>query len=99
MRCRPPQLAASSQVGIDHPAVTMTKSGFATFDLAGCKLGISEADVEQIITFLRLKVVRASRLTSFDDQVRSLLGIRGEQAPIRGGSVLGQAEFDVGRGG
>ena len=93
------QLAASAQVGIDRSAATMTNGDPATFDLAGFKLGMSEADVEQIIKTRRLKVVRASRFTSFDEQVRSLLRVRGERALIKGGSVLGEAEFDDGQGG
>lgn len=93
------QLAATAQVGIDRPAATMTKGDPATFDLAGFRLGMSEAEVEQIIKSQRLKVVRASHFTSFDEQVRSLLRVRGERAPIKGGSVLGQAEFDDGQGG
>ena len=93
------QLAASPQVGINQPASNLTKGNPATFDLAGFKLGMSEADVEQLIKSRRLKVVRASRVVSFEDQVRGLLRVRGERAPIKGGSVLGQAELDDGQGG
>ena len=93
------QFASSTQVGINQPSVTMTGGNPATFDLAGFRLGMSEANVEQLIKSRRLRVVRVGRVNSFEDRVRGLLRVRSERAPTKGGSVLGQVELDDGQGG
>ncbi|MCD2323049.1 hypothetical protein LQ953_03355 [Sphingomonas sp. IC-56] len=93
------QVPAAGQTGVTSAAPQTTKGSPATFDLAGFRLGMSEADVEQVIRERRLTVRRRTRATTFEDRVRDLVNVRGGRLPLKGGSVLDNADLDDGKGG
>ncbi|WP_257555396.1 hypothetical protein [Sphingobium sp. CFD-2] len=82
-----------SEVGVTRAASVTEQDKPATFELAGFRLGMSEAEVEGVIKFRRLKVKRALRVIGFEDQVRGLIRAREGRAPETGKSVLGEVEF------
>lgn len=88
-----------SEVGVTRAASVTEQNKPATFELAGFRLGMSEAEVEGVVKSRGLKVKRALRVTGFEDQVRGLIRARDGRAPETGGSVLGEVEFDDMKGG
>jgi len=93
------QPAAPFQIGVTAPALQTSVGNPATFDLGGFRLGMSEADVEAVMKARGMKVQRAMRVTTFEDNVRGLVNVRGGQLAMRGGSVLGEADLNDGKGG
>lgn len=87
------------RTGLTAPARTTLKSDPSTYDLAGFRLGMSEADVEGVMKARGLKVVRAQRVSDFDTQVANLMNLRGAAVRQASRSVLGSADFDDGKGG
>ncbi|WP_068094638.1 hypothetical protein [Novosphingobium rosa] len=92
-------VADAPRTGMSVPATLTVKTDPATYDLAGFRLGMSEADVEGVMRSRGLKVVRATRVVNFEDQVRGLMNVRGGSERMMRHSVLGQVEFDDGKGG
>lgn len=93
------QAVVVAQTGITSSAVSTTKGQPATFDLAGFRLGMAEAEVEQVLRARGMTVRRRTRATTFEDNVRGLVNVRGGQLPMKGGNVLDSAEIDDGKGG
>ncbi|AOR76446.1 hypothetical protein [Novosphingobium resinovorum] len=89
----------AAEVGVTRAASVTEHNKPATFELAGFRLGMSEAEVEGVMKSRGLKVRRAIRVTGFEDQVRGLIRARDGRAPEKGQSVLGEAEFDDMKGG
>jgi hypothetical protein len=82
------QPATAVQIGITAPAPQTITGNPATFDLGGFRLGMSEADVDAVTKARGMKVQRAMRVTTFEDNVRGL--VRGSQLAMKGGSVRGK---------
>jgi len=93
------QVSAAGQTGVTSPAPGTVKSSPATFDLAGFRLGMSEADMDRVIRERGMAVRRRTRGTTFEDKVRGLINVRGGRSTPRGGSVLDSADLDDGKGG
>lgn len=93
------QAAAPEQSGIDRPAPRTVLGSPATYDLAGFRLGMSEADIDQILRQRKMTVVRSLRTKSFESQVRDLVNLRGGRLPPGGDAVLDNVEVNDGRGG
>ena len=89
----------ASEVGVTRAASVTEQNQPATFELAGFRLGMSEAEVEGVMKSRGLKVRRAIRVTGFEDQVGGLIRARDGHAPEKGQSVLGEVEFDDMKGG
>jgi hypothetical protein len=93
------QPTAAGQIGVDAVAGQTTKGVPATFDLAGFRLGMTEAEAEQVLKTRGMTVTRRSRTNTFEDRVRKLVNLRGGRLPMKGGSVLESADIDDGKGG
>lgn len=93
------QSTAPIRTGVTLAAPVTTKGQPATFDLAGFRLGMSEAEVEQVLQTRGMTVRRRARGTTFEDNVRGLVNVRGGRLPLKGEKVLESAEFDDGKGG
>lgn len=93
------QPAAAGQIGVDAVATQTTKGRPATFDLAGFRLGMTEAEAERVLKDRGLTVRRRTRAETFEDRVRKLVNLRGGQLPMKGGGVLDNADLDDGEGG
>lgn len=93
------QPASAGQIGVDAAAGQTTKGVPATFDLAGFRLGMTEAEAEQVVKARGMTVTRRSRTNTFEDRVRKLVNLRGGRLPMKGGSVLESADIDDGKGG
>lgn len=93
------QASSAGQTGVTSSAPATTKGSPATFDLAGFRLGMSEADIERVIRERGMTVRRRTRATTFEDRVRGLVNVRGGRMALKGGSVLDNADLDDGKGG
>ncbi|WP_348656771.1 hypothetical protein [uncultured Sphingobium sp.] len=93
------QAAEPPKTGLTAAARTIVKSDPSTYDLAGFRLGMSEADVEAILKTRGLKVARAQRVADFGTQVANLANQRGASVRQASRSVLGSADIDDGQGG
>jgi len=93
------QPASAGQIGVNAMATQTTKGIPATFDLAGFRLGMTEADVERVLHERGMTVRRRTRADTFEDRVRKLVNLRGGRLSPKGGSVLDNADIDDGRGG
>ena len=93
------QPTAAAQIGVDAVATQTTKGSPATFDLAGFRLGMTEAEAERVLKERGMTVRRRSRVVTFEDRVRQAVNLRGGRLPLKGGSVLGEADIDDGKGG
>lgn len=93
------QPAAASQIGVDMVATQTTKGSPASFDLAGFRLGMTEAEAERVLKERGMTVRRRTRAVTFEDRVRQAVNSRGGRLPLKGGSVLDDADIDDGRGG
>ena len=93
------QSAAPVKTGLTAAASTTVKSDPATYDLAGFRLGMSEAEVEAVMKARGLKIVRAHRVPDFGNQVTSLMNMRGSAVRDKGRDVLGAVDLDDGSGG
>lgn len=93
------QPAAVGQVGVDAVATQTTKGAPATFDLAGFRLGMTEAEAERVLKEREMTVRRRTRTDTFEDRVRKTANLRGGRLPLRGGNVLDSADIDDGKGG
>jgi hypothetical protein len=93
------QPAAAAQIGANAAAVQTMKGSPATFDLAGFRLGMTEAEAERVLKDRGMTVRRRTRAKTFEDQVRTLVNIRGGRLALKGGSVLDNADIDDGKGG
>lgn len=93
------QPVVASQIGVDAAATQTVRGTPATFDLAGFRLGMTEADVERVMRERGLIVKRRTRTDTFEDRVRKAVNLKGGRLPVKGGSVLDSAEFDDGKGG
>lgn len=89
----------AGRVGLDAAAQTTVSGSPATFDLAGFRLGMTEAEAEHVLQQRGLTVRRRTRGKTFEDRVRDLVNLRGGRAAPKGGSVLDTAEMDDGKGG
>lgn len=93
------QPAVAADTGLTVAAAATTQGVPRTFDLAGFRLGMSEQEVENVIRSRGLKVRNATRVTDFEQQVRSIVNMRGGHVQMTRGSVLGEADLDDGKGG
>lgn len=93
------QSSATAQTGVTRAATATTKGQPASFDLAGFRLGMGEAEVEQVLRARGMTVRRRARGTTFEDNVRGLVNVRGGRLPLKGGNALESAELDDGNGG
>ncbi|MHC9419170.1 hypothetical protein ACYZX9_11315 [Sphingomonas citri] len=93
------QSPAPARTGVTLAAPATTKGQPATFDLAGFRLGMSEAEVERVLRSRGMTVRRRARGSTFEDNVRGLVNVRGGRLPLQGEKVLESAEFDDGKGG
>lgn len=93
------QPPATAQVGVGLAASSTIIGQPATFDLAGFRLGMREADVQQILRARGMMVRRRTRTKTFEDNVRSLVNVRGGNLQMKGGDVLDEIELDDGNGG
>ncbi|MBJ6122520.1 hypothetical protein [Sphingomonas mollis] len=93
------QLSAVGQTGVTTPAPATVKGSPATFDLAGFRLGMSEAEAERVLKERGMTVRRRTRAITFEDRVRQAVNLRGGRLPLKGGSVLNNADIDDGKGG
>lgn len=93
------QPAAAGRIGVDAVATMTTKGSPATFDLAGFRLGMTEVEAERVLKELGMTVRRRTRAVTFEDRVRQAVNLRGGRLPLKGGSVLDDADIDDGRGG
>ncbi len=90
---------SGAQPGVDAIAPRTVKGSPATFDLAGFRLGMTEADAEQVVRRRGMTVRRRTRARTFEDRVREVVTLRGGKLPPRGGSVLDDADLEDGTGG
>ena len=67
------QPTAAGRIGLDAVAGQTTKGVPATFDLAGFRLGMTEAEAEQVLKTRGMTVTRRSRTNTFEDRVRKLV--------------------------
>lgn len=93
------QPSAAGQIGVDAVATQTTKGMPASFDLAGFRLGMTETDVEKVLKDRGMTVRRRTRVDTFEDRVRKAVNLRGGRLPLKGGSVLDNADIDDGKGG
>lgn len=93
------QPVTADQIGVDAVATQTTKGSPATFDLAGFRLGMTEAEAERVLKERGMTVRRRTRAVDFEDRVRGLVNVRGGRLPLKGGSVLDNADIDDGKGG
>jgi hypothetical protein len=93
------QPASAGQIGVAAVAAQTMKGNPATFDLAGFRLGMTEAEVERNLKERGLTVRRRTRVDTFEDRVRKLVNLRGGRLPLKGGSILDNADLVDGSGG
>ena len=93
------QPVAAGQIGVDAVAMQSMKGSPATFDLAGFRLGMTEAEAERVLQMRGMTVRRRTRADTFEDRVRKAANLRGGRLPLKGGSVLDNADIDDGKGG
>ena len=93
------QPASAGQIGVAAVAPQTMKGNPATFDLAGFRLGMTEAEVERNLKERGLTVRRRTRVDTFEDRVRKLVNLRGGRLPLKGGSILDNADLVDGSGG
>jgi len=93
------QPASAGQIGVRTSATQTIKGNPATFDLAGFRLGMTEAEVERTLKERGMTVRRGTRAETFEDRVRKLVNLRGGRMPLKGGSVLDDAVIEDGKGG
>lgn len=93
------EVSAVSQTGVTTPAPATVKGSPATFDLAGFRLGMSEAEAERVLKERGMTVRRRTRAITFEDRVRQAVNLRGGRLPLKGGSILDNADIDDGKGG
>lgn len=93
------QPVAAGQIGVDAVAMQSMKGSPATFDLAGFRLGMTEAEAERVLQMRGMTVRRRTRADTFEDRVRKAVNLRGGRLPLVGGSVLDNADIDDGKGG
>ena len=93
------QPASAGQIGVRASAPQTIKGNPATFDLAGFRLGMTEAEVERNLKERGMTVRRGTRAETFDDRVRKLVNLRGGRLSLTGGSVLDDAVIEDGKGG
>ncbi len=93
------QPASAGQIGVGAAATQTIKGSPATFDLAGFRLGMTEAEIERNLKERGMTVRRRTRVDTFEDRVRKLVNLRGGRLPLKGGSVLDNADIDDGKGG
>lgn len=91
--------ATVRQIGLDTMATQMKKDSPAIFDLAGFRLGMTEAAAESAIKERGMTVKRRTRTDTFDNRVRKLVNIRCGRLQLKGGSNLDNADIDDGKGG
>ncbi len=93
------QSAAAGQIGVDAVATQTSKGAPATFDLAGFRLGMTETEAERVLKERGMSVGRRTRGITFEDRVRQAVNLRGGRLPLKGDSVLDNADIDDGKGG
>jgi hypothetical protein len=93
------QPVPTGQIGVRAAATQSIKGSPATFDLAGFRLGMTEAEVERTLKERGMTVRRGTRAETFEDRVRKLVNLRGGRMPLKGGSVLDDAAIEDGKGG
>ncbi len=86
--------------GLTQPAATTVAGEASTFDLGGFRLGMSEAQIQQVLQARGYRTSRVMRVVDFEGQVRTAVNTRGGHGglPSRG-SVLGEASLKDGVGG
>ncbi|MGN7161451.1 hypothetical protein [Sphingomonas sp. SAFR-052] len=93
------QLVPAPETGVNSVAAQTIKGNPVTFDLAGFRLGMTEAEAEDVLRRRGMTVTRRSRGQTFEDRVRKLVNLRGGRLGLAGGSVLATADLDDGMGG
>ncbi|MGY2735579.1 hypothetical protein [Sphingomonas sp. UYP23] len=92
--------APVAQVGVTATAPTTMKTDPATYDLGGFRLGMTEAEVEQVIRTRHMTVRSRERVVDFETKVRTVLNMQDHGTNRETGrGVLEGATLDDGQGG